>query len=184
MNYYNQIKEELINNEIYKKVKDYSKNRCDLSTYYNVGKLLIEAQGGEERAKYGDNLIKEYSIRLTKEVGKGYTITNLKYMHQFYLFCQKSHAVRDQLSWTHYRELIFIDDINKIQYYIKISIEQNLSYRQLHEKIKNKEYERLDSKTKEKLITKEESKVDDFIKNPILIKNSYNYTKISEKILK
>ena len=60
MNYYNQIKEELINNEVYKKVKDYSKNRSDLTTYYNVGKLIIEAQGGQSRAKYGDKLIKEY----------------------------------------------------------------------------------------------------------------------------
>ena len=58
-NYYNKIKKELLNNEIYIKVKDYSKNRNELSTYYNVGKLLIEAQGGEDRAKYGDGLIKE-----------------------------------------------------------------------------------------------------------------------------
>ena len=67
MNYYNQIKEELINNEVYKRVKDYSKNRSDLSTYYNVGKLIVEAQGRESRAKYGDNLIKEYSKKLIKK---------------------------------------------------------------------------------------------------------------------
>lgn len=70
MNYYNQIKEQLINNEIYKKLKDYSKNRNELNAYYNVGKLLIEAQGGEDRAKYGDGLIKEYSKKLETEVGK------------------------------------------------------------------------------------------------------------------
>ena len=61
MKYYNEIKNELINNEIYKKAKDYSKNKSDLTTYYNVGKLLIEAQGGETRAKYGDGLIKDYA---------------------------------------------------------------------------------------------------------------------------
>ena len=61
MNYYNEIKNELINNEIYKKAKDYSKNKSDLETYYNVGKLLTEAQGGEEKAKYRNGLIKEYS---------------------------------------------------------------------------------------------------------------------------
>ena len=61
MNYYNEIKNKLIDNEVYKRVKDYSKNRNDLNTYYEVGKLLIEAQGGEERAKYGDRLIKEYT---------------------------------------------------------------------------------------------------------------------------
>ena len=105
MNYYNQIKEELVSNEIYKKVKDYSKNRNDLKTYYNVGKLLIEAQGGEDKAKYGDGLIKEYSKRLTQELGKGYSTTSLKYMRQFYLF-QKSQSVIDQLTWTHYLMLL------------------------------------------------------------------------------
>ncbi|UKI28470.1 MAG: hypothetical protein L6V78_06020 [Clostridium sp.] len=58
MNYYDQIKGLLISNEVYKKVKDYSKNKSDVETYYNVGKLIIEAQGGEKRAKYGDGLIK------------------------------------------------------------------------------------------------------------------------------
>ena len=76
MNYYNEIKNELINNEITKRVKDYSKNKSDLNTYYNVGKLLIEAQGGEKRAKYGDGLIKNYSTKLIKEVDKKYNITN------------------------------------------------------------------------------------------------------------
>ena len=78
MNYYIEIKEELINNEIYKKSKDYSKNKNDLMTYYNVGKLKINAQGGEERAKYGDNLIKEYSKKLIYEVDKKYNESTLK----------------------------------------------------------------------------------------------------------
>ena len=63
-----EIKNEFINCEVYKRVKDYSKNRKELETYYNVGKLLIEAQGGEERAKYGNQLIKDYSLRLTNEL--------------------------------------------------------------------------------------------------------------------
>ena len=83
------IKNELINNEIYKRVKDYSKNRSDLNAYYNVGKLLVEAQGGEKRAKYGDNLIKDYSSRLTNELGKGYSTRSLKNMRKFYLFVKK-----------------------------------------------------------------------------------------------
>ena len=184
MNYYEEIKQELINNEVYKSVKDYSKNRSDLSTYYNVGKLLIEAQGGEKRAKYGNGLIKEYSKRLTEELGKGYTITNLKYMRQFYLLCQKGHTVSDQLTWTHYRLLLSIDNINKVDYYVNIGINQNLSVRELRNRIKNNEYERLDDNTKGKLITKEELLPQDFIKNPILIKNSYDYELISEKLLK
>ena len=93
MNYYNEVKTELIRNEAYKQVKDYSKNRHDLETYYNVGKLLIEAQGGEERAKYGNGLIKEYSKRLTEELGKGYSQMNLKNMRRFYIFIEKRQAM-------------------------------------------------------------------------------------------
>ena len=184
-NYYNEIKNELINNKIYKRVKDYSKNRNELSTYYNVGKLLIEAQGGEDRAKYGDNLIKEYSERLTKELGKGYTFTALSRMREFYLLCEKVAPVTQQLSWSHYCELLPLKDINEINYYIDISVAQNLSYRQLREKIKNKEYQRLDDKTKLKLINKEEMNIGDNIKNPIIIKNKLDIDKenISEKIL-
>ena len=70
MNYYNEIKSTLIDVEVYKKVKNYSKNKYELEKYYNVGKLLIEAQGGENRAKYGNGLIKEYSMKLTKELDK------------------------------------------------------------------------------------------------------------------
>ena len=154
MNYYNEIKQELINNEIYKKVKDYSKNKNDLTTYYNVGKLLVEAQGGESRAKYGDNLIKEYSKKLILELGKGYSTRSLKNMRKFYTF-QKGQTVSAQLTWSHYVELLKFSDINIINYYIKITEEQNLAVRELREKIKNKEYERLDNKTKEKLIKKQ-----------------------------
>jgi len=184
MNYYNKIKEELLNNEVYKKVKDYSKNRSDLNAYYNVGKLIVKAQGGEERAKYGDNLIKEYSIKLSNEIGRGYSTRSLKYMLKFYLFIQKGQTLSAQLTWSHYVELLKFDDINKINYYIDISSKQNLSIRELRYRLKNREYERLDNSTKEKLMSKEENQISDFIKNPILIKNSYNYEKITERLLK
>ncbi len=88
MNYYREIKEELINNEITKRVKDYSKNRSDLNTYYNVGKLLSEA--GKH---YGEGVIKEYSKRLTCELGKGYGERTLKYMRRFYLFQKRQPLV-------------------------------------------------------------------------------------------
>ena len=179
-NYYNEIKNELINNEIYKRVKDYSKNRNELSVYYNVGKLLSEA--GKH---YGEGIIKEYSRKLTIEIGSGYGISNLKRMRQFYLIVEKGVALPHQLSWSHILAILPINNINEINYYISISIEQNLSYRQLREKIKSKEYQRLDDKTKLKLINKEETVVSDFIKNPIVIRNKYNIDKesITEKIL-
>ena len=85
MNYYNEIKETLVKNEVYKKVKDYSKNKNDLNAYYEVGRLIVEAQGGEARAKYGNKLIKEYSERLTKELGKGYSTRNLALMRKYYI---------------------------------------------------------------------------------------------------
>ena len=99
--YYNEIKNELINNEITKKVKDYSKNKSDLNTYYNVGKLLAEAG-----KSYGEGIIKEYSKKLTVELGKGYGLSSLKNMRKFYYF-QKSHPVVDFLSWSHYLQLIY-----------------------------------------------------------------------------
>ena len=184
-NYYNEIKNELLNNEVYKRVKDYSKNRNELSTYYNVGKLLIEAQGGEDRAKYGDSLIKEYSLKLSQEIGKKYNITTLKRMRQFYLMIEKGAPMAHQLTWSHYCELLSLKDVNEIEYYIKISSEQYLSKRKLREKIKNKEYQRLDDNTKLKLINKEEISIGDTIKNPIIIKNKLGIDRenMSEKIL-
>jgi len=186
MNYYNEIKNELINNEVYKRVKDYSKNKNELSTYYNVGKLLIEAQGGEERAKYGDGLIKEYSKKLSEELGGKYNITTLKRMRQFYLIIEKGAPLWHPMTWRDYREILTFDNIDEINYYIKQTGDYNLSVRELREKIKSKEYQRLDNNTKLKLINKEETVVSDFIKNPIVIKNKYNIDKeeITEKILK
>ncbi len=178
MNYYNEIKTELINNEITRRVKEYSKNRSDLNTYYNVGKLLSEA--GKH---YGEGIIKEYSKRLTNELGKGYSISNLKNMRNFYVFFSKSQTMSGQLTWSHYIELLKLVDKEKINYYIKIIEEENLSVRELRQRIKNNEYGRLDEETKKKLKTKEQLKVSDLVKNPIQIKNTSGNNEISEKVL-
>ena len=89
MNYYDEIKNILVDNIIGRKVREYKSNQKDLEGYYNVGKLLIEAQGGEARAKYGNQLIKEYSERLTSELGKGYSVRSLTNMRTYYLHLQK-----------------------------------------------------------------------------------------------
>ena len=177
MNYYNEIKTQILNNEITKKVKDYSKNKSDLTTYYNVGKLLSEA--GKH---YGEGIIKEYSEKLTKEFGKGYSTRTLKYMRKFYIF-QKRQAVPALLTWSHYIELLKIGNNSKIIFYANLAINENLSTRQLRDHIKNKEYERLDESTKLKLINQEDLKLEDTIKNPIIISNKFNYEIVSEKIL-
>ena len=104
MNYYENIKTEILNNEITKKVKDYSKNKSDLTTYYNVGKLLSEA--GKH---YGEGIIKEYSDKLTKEFGSGYSTRTLKYMRKFYIF-QKGQAVPAILSLNVYYKSIWLEN--------------------------------------------------------------------------
>ena len=178
MDYYDEIKNELISNEINRKVKNYSINRSDLNAYYNVGKMLSEAG-----KCYGEGIIKEYSKKLTEELGKGYTVSNLKRFRQFYILVEKGATLWHQLSWSHYRELIPLNDINKINYYIIQISKRNLSKRRLIEIIKSNEYERLDDETKNKLINGKETSVVDFVKNPIVIKNKYNYEDISEKML-
>lgn len=177
MNYYNAIKNELINNEINRKVKNYSINKSDLNAYYNVGKLLLEAGN-----QYGESIIKEYSLRLTKEFGSGYSQRNLRNMRQFYKVSQKWQTLSAKLSWSHYCEIIWFDD-NKFQYYVKTIELNNLSIRQLRERIKSNEYERLPESTKNKLINQDETNVVDYVKNPIMIKNNNNYEMFSERVL-
>lgn len=149
MNYYNEIKEQIINNEINKRVKDYSKNRSDLQTYYNVGRLLVEA--GKH---YGEGIIKKYSDKLTKEFGKGYTQSRLRYFRRFYEVFSKCPTLSDELTYSHYCEIIWLEE-EQINYYIMISKQYCLSVRELRYKVKNNEYERLPKETKEKLIAKE-----------------------------
>lgn len=180
MNYYNEIKNKLIDNEIYSKIKDYSKERHKIVTYFEIGKLLNEAGG-----KYGDNIVDKYSRMLVREVGKKYNKRTLFRMKQFYIIFsdEKVSTMWTQLTWSHVR-LLFSLDFNSINYYIKIIISQSLSVRELEYRLKINEFERLSEVTKNKLIIKEAENVIDFIKNPIVIKNKYNYKIVSEKVLK
>ena len=180
MDYYSQIKDELVNNEVYKTVKDYSKNRSDLQTYYNVGKLLSEA--GKH---YGEGIIKKYSERLIVEVKKKYNERTLRRMRQFYekFKNEKWSTVSTKLTWSHYVELLSIDNMDEVVYYINICRTNNIDVRDLRNKIKNKEYERLPESTKNKLINNDDITLPDMVKNPIIIKNKYNTDKISEKVL-
>ena len=179
LNYYNEIKKELINNEINRNVKNYSINRSDLNTYYNVGKMLSEA--GKH---YGEGIIKNYSIKLINEVNKKYNTTNLKRMRQFYWMIEKGATMSHQLSWSHYIEMLPIKNTEKINYYIEITISQNLGIRKLRKRIKSQEYERLPIDTKNKLSNKENINIEDLIKNPIFLKSRESFKDISEKALK
>ena len=180
MNYYEEIKNKIIDNETYERVKDYSKERHRVITYYEIGKLLNEAGG-----KYGANIIKQYSKKLVIEVGKKYNRRTLFRMRQFYrtFSNEKVSTLSTQLSWSHYSELLSIKNADKLSYYLNLSIIQNIGVRELREKIKSKEYERLSDETKNKIIKEEKLEVKDLVPNPILIKNTNNIEIITEKVL-
>ena len=180
MDYYKEIKNKIIDNETYERVKDYSKERHRVITYYEIGKLLNEAGG-----KYGSNIIKQYSKKLVIEVGTKYNERTLRRMRQLYLFFkkQKWSPLATKLSWSHYSEVLSIKDEDKLMYYINTCISKNLSKMELREKIKSKEYERLPNETKNKIIKEEKLEVKDLVPNPILIKNKNNVEIVTEKVL-
>ena len=181
MNYYDEIKEKLLQSEIYDRIKDYSKDRNKVTTYYEIGKLLSEA--GKE---YGKNIIKQYSEKLMIEVGKKYNERTLRRIRQFYeVFMEEKWS----MSWTklclsHYREVLSLKDINAIRYYLNECENKNLTIKQLQTIIKNNEYDRLSNETKNKLINNEELKANDLVLNPISIRSNQLNEKLSEYVLK
>ncbi|HIS18944.1 MAG TPA: DUF1016 family protein [Candidatus Coprovivens excrementavium] len=182
MNYYNELKKELIKKEISKKARDYANNRNDLNTYYKVGKILTEA--GKH---YGEGIIKEYSVKLTKDLNQKYSIRTLYNMRLYYekICCnEKLQPVAAILTWSHYCELLKLKNEDEIIYYINISKNKNLSKRELIQKIKSKEYERLPKETKNKLNKIEELNVKDLIPNPIIIRNNNLDNELNEHIIK
>jgi len=135
-NYYEEIKRELINNETRNIVKDYSKNKSDLTTYYKVGKLLSDAG-----KCYGEGILKQYSIKLVNELNKKYNSSFLYKLIYFYNICKLFPALPENITWSHFYEMLSIKDVNKIKYYIKITTDNNLSTRELRSRIKSQEYE-------------------------------------------
>lgn len=175
---YNQIEEKILNHEIYQNIKEYSKSKEKMKTYIEVGELLNSID-----TKYGKSVIKDYSNKLTIRFGKKYTVSLLYKIKQFYSIIEKVPTLSGKLTWSHWYEMLSINDINKISYYVRQCEINNIDVRGLRNLIKSNEYERLPKETKDKLSTKKESNVIDFVKNPIIIKNSSNYEIISEKIL-
>ncbi len=141
--YFLEIENYIKKNEINKRAIVSEENHSTLNTYWNIGRLLIEAQGGKSRAKYGNELIKTWSKDFTVKYGKGYNQTNLKNMRSYYLLIPKSRSLSDQLTWTHIRYLLPVKDENKRNYYINLCIKKNLTSRELIKEIKSNSYERL-----------------------------------------
>ena len=170
--FYNEIKNilNIARNKVYK-----TANFVMVEAYWNIGKSIIEEQGGNEKAEYGAGLIKELSKQMTQDFGKGFTVTNLKYMRQFYLMFPNSHALRDELSWTHYRLLIKVENDNARDFYMQEAAKSQWSTRQLERQINSFFYERLLSSKNKKQVADEiqtlepAKKPEDIIRDPYVL---------------
>ncbi|MBR7001899.1 MAG: DUF1016 family protein [Neisseriaceae bacterium] len=170
-NFYNEIKQilETARGRVYRAV-----NFAMVEAYWLIGKRIVEEQGGAERAEYGANLIKNLSQRLTKDYGKGFTITNLKNMRLFYLTFQKGQTLSDQLSWSHYCALLKVETPNARAFYLQETVKSNYSVRQLQRQINTHFYERLLSSKNKKAVaaeieTLEPKKPEDIIRDPYIL---------------
>ena len=186
--YYSQIKNLIENYEINRKVRYMQDNHERLLMNWNIGKLLVEAQGGMSRAKYEDGLINKWSKKLSEVYGNKYGYTNLSNMRQFYMLFPILRSLSEELAWTHYRYLLPIKNESERNYYINQVILNHLSVRELREMIKNKTYDRLSYADKEniELITDSSNThltIEDMIKDPILIKLGSKEKKLDEKAL-
>ena len=170
--FYNEIKEILISarNKVYQ-----TANFAMVEAYWNIGKSIIKEQGGNEKANYGTGLLKELSRQMTHDFGKGFTVTNLKYMRQFYLTFPNGHALRDELSWTHYRLLMKVENESARDFYMREAVKSQWSTRQLERQINSFFYERLlSSKNKEEVSAEIQTlepakKPDDVIRDPYVL---------------
>ena len=177
-NYLENIRGFIISEQARTIVRDYNANKSKLETNYNIGKELSEA--GKH---YGEGIIKTYSEKLTNEFGKGYDVSELKRMRKFHLLFQKGGAVPHQLTWSHISKLLPLTDMNEINYYISVTIRDNLSYRKLAERIKSDEYDRLPLETKIKLKESKEVKEKDMVPNTIVVPSSKLKEELTEKVL-
>ena len=168
--YYEEIEHLIKKHEVSKRVRRLESNNDLVTTYWNVGRLIVEAQGGSKRAKYGNELIKKWSVKLTEIYGKGYNYTNLFRFRKFYLCFPILAAARQVLSWTHYKKLLPIKDENKRNYYVNLCLKNNLSERELTREIKANAYERLvDKPDKIDIIAPTKYSITTDMKNPIII---------------
>jgi len=174
----------LIKDNLYKSVKEVLEaarrnvfrniNFAMVEAYWNVGRLIVELeQSGKQRAEYGKHLIKELSIKLTKDFGKGFTKTNIWYMRQFYSLFPNLHALRGELSWTHYRLLLRVEKETARNFYLNEAANSNWSTRQLERQINSFYFERLLSSKDKKPVLEEANRVAPPAKPEKLIKDPY-----------
>jgi len=185
--YYNEITSISENVEVNTRVRQIQDNSEKLQAYWNIGKLIVEAQGGENHSKYGDKLIKTWAYIWSKKYGNNYGIRNLFYYRKFYIIYKKVNAVRAELTWTHYKTLLSVKDENARNYYTNLCIINNLSSRELISEIKNKAYDRLSYADKKNIKVINSSNytltIKDMIKDPILLKIDKNISSLNEKVI-
>jgi len=172
-NFYNDIKSILqtARNNTYKQI-----NFIMVEAYYNIGKQIInQEQNGNDRAKYGKAIIKELSIKLTEDFGKGFSTRNLWSMRQFYISFPIVQTLSAQLSWSHYKLIMRVENQKAREYYINESVESNWSVRALERQIGTHYYERIiSSKDKSIVEIEAEEKTKDLELTPKdIIKDPY-----------
>jgi predicted nuclease of restriction endonuclease-like (RecB) superfamily len=130
-------------------------NSAMVQAYWSIGKSIVEQQGKSERAEYGRQLLQELSKQLTHDFGKGFTASNLRNMRQFYLTFSNCYALRSNLSWTHYRMLMRVENEKARNFYLEECEKANWSTRQLERQINSFFYERLLSSRDKEAVGKE-----------------------------
>ena len=176
-NYLENIRSYIISEQARTIVRDYSANKSKLETNYNIGKELSEA--GKH---YGEGIVKKYAKELTKEFGKGYGITELRKMRAFYYIAQKCAPLGRVLTWSHYKLLLPLKNLDEIKFYIDLTIRDNLSKRALAERIKSNEYGRLAPETKQKLKEEKEVNQSEMVPSNIVIPSNKLEEKLTEKV--
>ena len=177
-NYLENIRSYIISEQARTIVRDYSANKSKLETNYNIGKELSEA--GKH---YGEGIVKKYAKELTKEFGKGYGITELRKMRAFYYIAQKCAPLGRVLTWSHYKLLLPLKNLDEIKFYIDLTIRDNLSKRALAERIKSNEYGRLAPETKLKLKEEKEVNQSEMVPSTIVIPSNKLEEKLTKKVL-
>ena len=177
-NYLEHIRNEIINTEAKVIVREYKNNLDKLTRNYNIGKELTLA--GKH---YGEGIVKKYASILTKEFGKGYKAAELRKMKAFYELIQKCAPLERILTWSHYKLLLPLKNINEIKYYIYVTKRENLSKRELSLRIKNDEYHRLPLETRDKLETNKKIKTGEEVLNSIIVRTNNLKERFTEKVL-
>lgn len=150
-------------------------NFAMVEAYWNIGKVIVEKQGGKETAEYGSRLLESLSEKMKQDFGKGFTVANLKNMRQFYLTFPIRYALRSELSWTHYRLLMRVENEKARAFYLEEAVKSNWSTRQLERQINSFFYERILSSQNKKAVSEEIQKLEpgktpeDIIKDPFVL---------------